>query len=143
MSALSEATQPDTFRSGRYLDTTLRAAASGRVAQRKLNDPASLEFFREIGQRVVEARDRKGWGTEELAIAMGLKYPRMKQIERGVISMHQITQLAEVLDVEPRWLLHGTLDLHREIGVLVETQLALERDVRALLAAEHSSSTGS
>lgn len=142
MSALSHATQPDTVRSGRYLDATLRSAAKGHMSQRKLNDPAALEFFSEMASRIVEARARRGWRTEDLAAALGLGYSRTQQIERGMISMNQVTAIAEALGVEPHWLLHGA-PLREQIGALVEAQLALEKGVRDLLRVDDSSSTGS
>jgi len=111
------------------------------MAQRKLSDQASLEFFDEMSARIVDARRAKGWRTEDLAAALGLGYKATYNMEHGVVSMHNVTRLAQALDVDARWLLHGVTADQARLATVVEQLMRQTQDLRSLLGDDPESET--
>ena len=78
-----------------------------RLPAGKPTDPALREFHREVGARIRLAREAKGWRREDLALALGKGFKSVQNYESVRVPLELITELAEALDVEVRWLLHG------------------------------------
>ena len=81
----------------------------------------------QIGQRIVEIRNRRGWSQRELARRAGLLPPRLSKLERGLKPMMagELVRLSRALETgldelalggeQPRTRL---LDLARELAAL-------------------------
>jgi transcriptional regulator with XRE-family HTH domain len=128
MSALRQTVEPSRFPS-----TGLPSALADRchsMSNRKPTDDAIREFYREVGLRIREAREAKGWRREDLALALGVGFKSVLNYETGKVTLGRITRLAEALDVDARWLLHGDTELPERVAAL---QDQVER-IAALLA---------
>lgn len=99
------------------------------MSDRKLDDPAAIRFLEDVAARIVARRIELGMEPEALALRVGVGYPRLRQMESGKVSLKHITALAEALDVEPYWLLHGVTESQARIGELVEQ---LQRETQTL-----------
>lgn len=128
MGALSASPLPSTFASRPYLERLFENTP--RVPKSTPTDPAARRFFAEIGERIRDAREAKGWRREDLAHHMGLGFKSIQNYEQGAVRLTRITQLAEVLGVDPQWLLHGDRGLLEQLEDVNE-QL---RELRALVA---------
>jgi transcriptional regulator with XRE-family HTH domain len=107
------------------------AAARGRgMARSKPSDPAIVEFYREVGDRIRAAREAKGWNRERFAQEMGVGFRSVQNYETGDVTLNRITQLAEVLGVDPRWLLHGDRGLQEQLEEQRELLSSLVADLR-------------
>lgn len=127
MSALSAALAPVTFQAGPYLEHVLEEAAAG-VGDRKSEEQAKAEFFREVGGRIRAAREAKGWNRERLAQEMGLGFGSISNYERGEVALDRVDELASVLGVDARWLLHGD---RRLLEALEQVQVSVAGLVEA------------
>ena len=66
-----------------------------------------------IGQRIKQRREFLGMDQTETASAIGIAGPSLSQIESGETKMPRPTTLmkmAEILETNQQWLLHGTGD---------------------------------
>ena len=63
-----------------------------------------------VGERIRRARMSSGLQGKALAETVGISRPYLTQIERGLRTPASdlLTRLANVLQVTPQWLLHGT-----------------------------------
>ncbi len=108
-----------TFSSRRYLESLLETQRP-TVPKSTPADPAAREFLLEVGERIRDAREAKGWRREDLAHHMGIGFRSVQNYEQGSVSLSRISQLAEVLGVDPRWLLHGDRALIESIEEVVD-----------------------
>jgi transcriptional regulator with XRE-family HTH domain len=61
-----------------------------------------------VGERIVEARNDKGWSRKRLAEAAGMPYPTLSGLEAGdQKTSTALPMLASVLDVHALWLAEG------------------------------------
>ncbi|OOZ36503.1 helix-turn-helix domain-containing protein [Solemya velesiana gill symbiont] len=61
-----------------------------------------------LGQRMRHKRQEKGWTQEQLAVRAGTNQAVIQKIENGKsLRPRKIDQIAEVLDVNPAWLMFG------------------------------------
>ncbi len=63
-----------------------------------------------MGQRLTQARKRKVWSQEELAVAAGVPVVTISRIENGHTTEPRpstLRKLANALSVEPAWLVFG------------------------------------
>lgn len=134
MSALSTARQATTFASRPYLENLF--GEQQRVPKSAPTDPALREFMLEVGERVRGAREQKGWRREDLAQAMGLGFKSIQNYEQGRVTLNKVSQLGEVLGVDPRWLLHG----ERALLESLEDVRGLVLELRDSLVGESSAS---
>jgi transcriptional regulator with XRE-family HTH domain len=88
------------------------------MSGRKPTDDAIRVFFREVGLRIREAREAKGWRREDLALAVGVGFKSIVNYETGTPTLGQVTRLAEVLGVDARWILHGDTELPERVAAL-------------------------
>lgn len=70
------------------------------------------DFFCDIAERVVEARERKGWRQKDLAKAAGLTQAKISDMENVKIrfDLSDIEKLAKALNVSVDWLIDAELD---------------------------------
>ncbi|MFG1205619.1 helix-turn-helix domain-containing protein [Xanthobacter flavus] len=63
----------------------------------------------QIGSRIRSRRMQLGISQEKLGEALGLTFQQIQKYEKGVnrVSGARIVQLAEILQVQPQWLLMG------------------------------------
>ena len=128
MSALSTPDARSSVRVGPYSKTTLRA--TGRMSQRKRNDPAHDRFYRDLGGRIQFARESKGMSIEQLAVELDFVSSTVKNMERyGDVNLENVTALSEALDVEAHWLLHGLTEEQARLG---ERMAQLAKDMKAV-----------
>jgi transcriptional regulator with XRE-family HTH domain len=85
-----------TFRSGPYLDKLF--GAGGQV-------DAYLE--RQICERIKQARKTAGLTQEDMANLLGVTTRAYQNYERDRVPFRLLTRIADVTNVEERWLLHG------------------------------------
>jgi len=72
-----------------------------------INSP--LPKLRTLAERLVWARNQRGWTQIELATFSGVSRDVIAKTELGTTSMpRQIKKLARVLEVEPAWLAFGS-----------------------------------
>jgi transcriptional regulator with XRE-family HTH domain len=79
-----------------------------------------------LGQRIRCARKRKSYTQEQLAESLSVSIVYISQIENGKtkLSLEMLVSIAILLDVEPGWLLTGTiLNLNEAIPHEVSTIL--------------------
>lgn len=71
----------------------------------------------DIGKRIINMRERKGWSQRELANRVGLNFSVMNRIESGdrPVRDSELTMLANVLDVSADELLGLPVDNTRSI----------------------------
>lgn len=71
----------------------------------------------DIGKRIINMRERKGWSQRELANRVGLNFSVMNRIEAGdrPVRDSELTMLANVLDVSADELLGLPVDNTRSI----------------------------
>ncbi|MES9888148.1 MAG: helix-turn-helix transcriptional regulator [Candidatus Sedimenticola sp. 6PFRAG1] len=61
-----------------------------------------------LGQRMRHKRQEKGWTQEQLAVRAGTNQAVIQKIEYGKsLRPRKIDQIADVLDVNPAWLMFG------------------------------------
>lgn len=61
-----------------------------------------------LGQRMRQRRQEKGWTQEQLAVRAGTNQAVIQKIENGKsLRPRKIDQIAAVLDVNPAWLMFG------------------------------------
>ncbi len=77
---------------------------------RELNPSRRMTLRRQLGLRIVRARQRRGWNQEALARRMGVSRSVLGRWERGICapSLEALVKLAEVLEVAVDELLRGT-----------------------------------
>lgn len=81
-----------------------------------MQERIGYDFYCDIAEQVVSARESKGWTQEELAKKSGLPRSRVSSIE-GVkvrITLKDVEALAKTLDVSPNWLIQADLDWNGE-----------------------------
>jgi transcriptional regulator with XRE-family HTH domain len=65
-------------------------------------------FLRTLGERVRYKRHQKGWTQDQLAIHAETNQAVIQKIENGKsLRPRKIDKIAEVLDVNPAWLMFG------------------------------------
>ncbi len=65
-------------------------------------------FLDSLGARVRRKRREKGWTQEQLAVRAGTNQAVIQKIENGKsLRPRKIDQIAEVLEVNPAWLMFG------------------------------------
>jgi len=70
-------------------------------------DPFYVMFRKEIGGRIRARRVELGMSESELANALDVPEGAISQWEQGSLPWDRISELAEVLDVSPEWIVHG------------------------------------
>lgn len=127
---------PSSIRAARYLHDTLEAAAHGQMEPGRERDPATAALRQAIGRRLRARREQLNMSGAELARSINVGYATtIYDWERGNVPWDRISQLAEVLDVTPDWLLHGEsqLDQVRDAQAAIDELLpVLDRLVAAL-----------
>ncbi len=73
------------------------------------NSEREIQRRRELGIRLRECREKRGWSLRDLAARSGLHQNNLMAIERGTVDakVGTITGLAEALECEEAWLLLG------------------------------------
>lgn len=102
----------------------------------------------EIGARIKEARNRKGWTQLQLALEAGVSPSTVTRWERGGLPpMRELIRLATVLEVPAEELVdpapsgNGTIESARleQLEARVEEALVVLREVRAAVLAQTGS----
>ncbi len=66
------------------------------------------KFMDSLGARLRRKRREKGWTQEQLAIKAGTNQAVIQKIENGKsLRPRKINEIAQVLDVNPAWLMFG------------------------------------
>jgi transcriptional regulator with XRE-family HTH domain len=66
------------------------------------------KFMDSLGARLRRKRREKGWTQEQLAIKAGTNQAVIQKIENGKsLRPRKINEIADVLDVNPAWLMFG------------------------------------
>lgn len=110
MGALSVAEVPATFDSSAYLGSLLKARVDGRMQRDR--DPANENFRRAVRERVISQRRTRGLSRDHMARAISdrgvsLSTQAYAKWEREAVPLDRLTDLADVLEVSPDWILHG------------------------------------
>lgn len=73
------------------------------------NSEREIQRRRDLGMRIRECRERRGWSLRDLAAASGLHHNNLLAIEQGTVDakVGTITGLAQALECEEAWLLLG------------------------------------
>ena len=89
-----------------------------------------MEFYREFGTRLRDARKRSGLSQDELAIRVGMSRPALANIESGRqrVALHNLPAFATVLGVEPDDLLPEAPPI-RTAADIAGTYGARDRDI--------------
>lgn len=133
MGALSAAKAPATFDSSAYLGALLEERTSRMQRDR---DPANEAFRRAVRERVTSRRRELGYSRDHMARAISdrgasLSTQAYAKWEREAVPLDRLTDLSDVLEVAPDWLLHGDAPQMAELQAHLEqlaSQLAnLER----------------
>jgi len=63
----------------------------------------------ELGRRIRECREKRGWSLRDLSAASGIHRNNLMAIERGTVDakVGTITGIAEALECEEAWLVLG------------------------------------
>ena len=72
-----------------------------------------------FGERLRDARERKGLTQQELGVLMGVDQQRIQKLESGVTKTYKerfVIDLSGKLDVSPAWLALGEEDIDRLSG---------------------------
>lgn len=65
--------------------------------------------YKIIGQRIREARRKKGWSQERLSEEIDVAVPYISRIERGdQVNLKRLAQISKVLDTRLEYLIGGT-----------------------------------
>ena len=105
MGALSAANPVATFDSSAYLGALLGERTQGRMARDR--DPSNEQFRRSVRERVRSRARELGLNRDRMAQRLGITSQAYAKWERDGIPLDKLTQLAEVLEVSPEWILHG------------------------------------
>ena len=75
-------------------------------------DPLNANaFLRTLGERVRYKRHQKGWTQDQLAMHADTNQAVIQKIENGKsLRPRKIDKIADVLDVNPAWLMFGDQD---------------------------------
>ncbi len=66
--------------------------------------------YKVIGQRIKEARRKKGWSQEKLSEEIDVAVPYISRIERGdQINLKRLAQISTVLNVRLEYLITGVI----------------------------------
>ena len=66
--------------------------------------------YKVIGQRIKEARRKKGWSQEKLSEEIDVAVPYISRIERGnQINLKRLAQISTVLNVKLEYLITGVI----------------------------------
>ncbi len=66
--------------------------------------------YKVIGQRIKEARRKKGWSQERLSEEIGVAVPYVSRLERGYqINLKRLAQISTALDVKLEYLITGVV----------------------------------
>ncbi len=66
--------------------------------------------YKVIGQRIKEARRKKGWSQERLSEEIDVAVPYISRVERGdQINLKRLAQISTVLDVRLEYLITGVV----------------------------------
>lgn len=70
------------------------------------------DFYCDIANNIVKARNKKGWTQKELSEAAGIKLPHISAMEnvKMKIKLSHLKKLAEALDVTVNWLIDAQID---------------------------------
>lgn len=121
MSALPHTRREVRFQSSRYLAELLRDVSGEQMdSERQSRDAFYLEVRRAVGERVREARERKGLSQRRLAELVGVREGSIGGWERGNTPWERISELARVLEVHPEWLYSGRDPLEAQVEALQE-----------------------
>lgn len=73
-------------------------------------DPASSRLFKDLGSRIVQYRQRRGWKQSELARRSSISPDRLSKLERGERTPRftEIVRLAEAFEISLDALVFGT-----------------------------------
>lgn len=131
MGALSVAAAPATFDSSAYLSALLEERVNGRMHRDR--DPANETFRRAVRERVTSRRRTLGYSRDHMARqisdrGVSLSTQAYAKWEREAVPLDRLTDLADVLDVSPDWILHGDAPQLAELQAHVEqleAQLAI------------------
>lgn len=89
---------------------------SGRLGYKKNEDPAVDNLVREIGSRIKELREERGWSALELAVKVGVSQGAIYQWERNEFPLGRTSQLAGVFGVDARYLLTGNESVEQRLA---------------------------
>jgi len=125
-----------------------QAKSPGKVETRG-SEPLHLD---QVASRIIEIRNRHGWGQRELARRAGLFPARLSKLERGLSEprLSELVRLARELGVGLDELVFGeapanpTLQVVRELGALgtPEETAVLGRLLRLLLLGYRAAGSG-
>lgn len=89
-----------------------------------------MNYKQKAGERIVKARERKGWSPQQLAAESGLLYKRLDHYEKGrrQIAPAEVMTLSKVLGVRPGYL----MGLEDSNVLLNDTEEALVKNWRIL-----------
>lgn len=110
MGALSAAAAPATFDSSAYLGALLGERVHERMHRDR--DPANETFRRAVRERVTTRRRMLGYSRDHMARqisdrGVSLSTQAYAKWEREAVPLDRLTDLADVLQVSPDWILHG------------------------------------
>jgi len=104
-------------------------------------------FLDSLGARVRRKRREKGWTQEQLAVRAGTNQAVIQKIENGKsLRPRKIDQIAEVLEVNPAWLMFGekaAANLQEDAREVAEAWSRLPEPIRSRIRDEimrHSAS---
>lgn len=64
-------------------------------------------WTKEIGARIRDLRDKRGWSQPQLADLLVVHLKSVGNYEKGKIPFRDLSRIAEVLETDMRWLLFG------------------------------------
>lgn len=105
MGALSAATAPATFDSSAYLGALLEERTKGRMSRDR--DDANEQFRRAVRERIRLRARQLDYNRDRMAQKLGLTAQGYAKWEREFPNLERLTDLAEILEVSPEWILHG------------------------------------
>lgn len=125
MGTLSAAPVPATFDSSAYLSALLKERVDGRMQRDR--DPANESFRRAVRERVAARRRQLGLSRDKVAYQLGMTTQAYAKWEREAVNLDRLTDLADVLDLSPAWILHGDAPQLAELQAHLE-QLASQME---------------
>ena len=136
MGALSAAVVPATFDSSAYLGALLKERTECRMPRDR--DPANEAFRRAVRERVTARRRTLGLSRDHMARAISdrgvsLSTQAYAKWEREAVPLDRLTDLADVLEVSPDWILHGDAPQLAELRAHLEQLTAQMESLQRLV----------